>query len=78
MSWGKGLDLVGQGFKFLRFGLGFDVQGTYCQELQLGIRLRYLMFKVRIGLEFKVDLWFRLKFRVYGCGLMFKDYTQIQ
>ena len=36
------------------------------------------MFKVRIGLEFKVDLWFRSKFRVYGCGLRFKDYTQIQ
>ena len=48
----------------LRFGLGFYIQGTYCQELRLGIRLRYLRFKVRIGLEFKVDLWFRIGYMV--------------
>ena len=36
------------------------------------------MFEVLLGLEFKVDLWFRLRFRVYGCGSMFQDYTQIQ
>ena len=65
------------GFTF-NIGLRFYVQGAYCQELHLGIMIRYVRFKVRIGLEFKVDLRFRFRFRVYGCGLRFKDYTQIQ